>query len=241
MKKSRIYLSLGIATAIVGALVMFVLQVDVRSAAIIGVGMLVTLVVPVLIINIMLNKIDKVELDSKKDLQEAETKLADMVEKFSAVTLLDELTGCSNKRHFIDMLYQQKAMSERGTYEFTVIVTQVDSFDDIVQTEGPGRGDEVLQLYSRIVKAALREVDILARLERDQFAMVLSGCTEDDALLILGRISQLIEQIQVSEQTKLKVTQSCGLTSFHGTETPEDLIEHASQALIFASRQGGDM
>ena len=38
----------------------------------------------------------------------------------------------------------------------------------------------------------------------------------------------------------MKITSSGGITSFHGTETVEDLIEHAEQALQFAIEQGRD-
>jgi diguanylate cyclase (GGDEF)-like protein len=95
-----------------------------------------------------------------------------------------------------------------------------------------------LQLFSRIVKAALREVDVIARLDTDKFGLVLSGCSEEDALVIINRIGQLISQIQVNDKDDLKITASGGITSYHGTEQPQDLIEHAEEALQFAIEQG---
>ena len=56
----------------------------------------------------------------------------------------------------------------------------------------------MLQLFSRIVRAALREVDVLARLEAERFAVVLSSASEEDAVSIINRIGQLISQIQVN-------------------------------------------
>ena len=78
---------------------------------------------------------------------------------------------------------QHVAMSERGTYNFTVAVSQLDQFSEIIDRQGLARGNEVLQLFFRIVKAALREVGVIARLDTDKFGLVLSGCSEEDALL----------------------------------------------------------
>ena len=156
------------------------------------------------------------------------------------MTTLDELTGCYNQRHFKELLHQHRAMSERGSYVFTIAVVQVDQFDEIVDGYGLGRGHEVLQLFSRVIKAALREVDVIARLEADKFGLILSGSPEIDALAIINRISQLISQIQVTEDNDIRITTSGGLTSFHGTESVDDLIAHAEQALEFAVEQGKD-
>ena len=156
------------------------------------------------------------------------------------VTTLDELTGCYNQRHFVELLQQHRAMSERGSYKFTLVIEQVDQFADIVDRYGLGRGHEVLQLFSRIVKAALRQVDAIARLEADKFAMVLSDCPEDEALDVINRISELVGQIQVTEDDDIRITTSAGLTSYHGTEAVQDLMDHAEEAMNFAIKEGRD-
>lgn len=58
--------------------------------------------------------------------------------------------------------------------------------------------------------------------------------------MIIHRISQLISQIKIKDDDKLKVTTSGGITTFHGTETTDDLIANATKALEFAVEQGRD-
>lgn len=241
MKKSRIYGVVTVSTIIVAGAVVFLLPEP--SPNLIGMvvgGLVVAMLAPMVLINLAINKLNDAVDEKDAELRAMGDELSALKSKFSAVTTLDELTGCSNKRHFLELLHQHRAMSERGSYEFTVAVTQVDQFAEIIEKQGLGRGNEVLQLFSRIVKAALREVDVIARLEADKFALVLSGCGEQDALQIINRISQLISQIQVNDQDDVKITASGGITSFHGTESPEELIEHAEQALSFAVEQGRD-
>ena len=229
------------STLVIGGAMIFLLPE--QNPELIGVvagGLVVAMIAPLLMINVAIGKLTG-DIDVKvAELKAMADELSSIKSKFSAVTTLDELTGCSNKRHFLELLTQHRAMSERGSYEFTIAVTQVDQFAEIIDKQGLGRGNEVLQLFSRIVKAALREVDVIARLEADKFALVLSGCGEQDALQIINRISQLISQIQVNDQDDVKITASGGITSFHGTESPEELIEHAEQALSFAVEQGRD-
>lgn len=241
MKKSRIYGVVATSTLVVaGAMIFFLPEMNPALIGLVAGGLLVAMIAPIVLINIAINKLEGDVDQRDAELKAAADELSALKSKFSAVTTLDELTGCSNKRHFIELLHQHRAMSERGSYEFTVAVTQVDQFAEIIEKQGLGRGNEVLQLFSRIVKAALREVDVIARLEADKFALVLSGCGEQDALQIINRISQLISQIQVNDQDDVKITASGGITSFHGTESPEELIEHAEQALSFAVEQGRD-
>ncbi len=241
MKKSKIYGVLAVTTLIIGGAMVFLLpSMDPKLIGIVAGGLVLAMAAPIVLINLAISKYEGDVSDKDIELRAKVEELAALKSKLSAVTTLDELTGCSNKRHFLELLLQHRAMSERGSYEFTVAVTQVDQFSEIIDKQGLARGNEVLQLFSRIVKAALRQVDVIARLEADKFALVLSGCGEQDALQIINRISQLISQIQVNDQDDVKITASGGITSFHGTESPEELIEHAEQALSFAVEQGRD-
>jgi diguanylate cyclase (GGDEF)-like protein len=241
MQKSKIYL---LITA--NAIVLCVILVLMMPAAgmqfyfITGFIMAMMILVPSVLVSRALGQLTKDVDDTELELTETKLELFSVKSRLSEVTTLDELTGCSNRKHFVDVLGQHKAMCERGSYDFTVVAMQVDQFSDIVEKHGLTRGNEVLQLFSRIVKAALREVDVLARFNTDKFAIILSGASEADALNIVNRISHLIAQIQVDGANEVKITSSGGVTSFHGTETLEDLVAHAEQAMEFAIVEGRD-
>jgi len=241
MEKSKIYLLIT-ANAIVlyAILVMMMPEADMQLYLLTGLVMAMMMIVPNVIVSRALGQLTKNVDEATLELEETRLELSSVRSRLSEVTTLDELTGCSNRKHFVDVLGQHKAMCERGGYDFTVVAMQVDQFADILENNGLARGNEVLQLFSRIVKAALREVDVLARFNTDKFAIILSGASESDALNIVNRISQLIAQIQVNDADDVKITASGGITSFHGTETLEDLVAHAEQAMEFAIDQGRD-
>lgn len=241
MQRSRVYTLLGINTIVLYGLVLFLIDdATLQQWIVLGIAMVAMLIVPVLLIRNVFSAQDRELREKTRELGELRDELDGLRAHVAQVTTIDELTGSYNRRHLLDVLQQHRGMSDRGSYQFTLAVARVDQFTDLVDREGLERGNEVLQLFSRIVRAALREVDVIARLEADRFGLILSGCTEEDALRIINRISQLISQIQITDEDDVKITASGGLTSYHGTESPEELIEHAEQALQFAMEQGYD-
>ncbi len=240
-QKTRIFWLLGINTLVVYGLVLFLLPAgNTEQFLVIGIAMALMLVAPVLIINRALKSMEAELGEARAELEATRQELDTTGEKLSQVTTEDELTGCYNEAHFRKVVSQHRGMCERGAYFFTLAILQVDQFDQVVDSHGLGSGNEVLRLFARIVKAALREVDVLARIGPDTFGVLLSGATEDDSVLIINRISQLISQIQVADDTDLKITNSGGITSYHGTETTDELIDNARKALAFAVEEGRD-
>ena len=57
---------------------------------------------------------------------------------------------------------------------------------------------------------------------------------------MINRIRHLISRIKVADEEDIKITTSGGITSFHGTESSEDLVANANKALEFAVEQGRD-
>ena len=241
MNKNRIHLLLGINTLVLYGLIFFLMRdLEVGQLVVIGIAMAAMMIMPSLVINRALDHLEQRATEAETELSSVSDELAGLKERFSSVTTLDELTGCYNEAHFKDVLIQHRAMSERGSYHFTIAILQVDQFADIVDKHGLGSGNETLQLFSRIVKAALREVDVIARMDNDIFALLLSGATEEDAVMIINRISQLISQIKIKDDDAMQVTASGGITTFHGTENVDELIANASKALEFAVESGRD-
>lgn len=241
MNKTRIHVLLAANTLVIYGLILFLLpEGNTQQWIVIGIAMAVMMIAPILVINAALNTLERRATEAESELASLQAQYSELREKFSSVTTLDELTGCYNEEHFRTVLMQHKAMSERGSYYFTLAVIQVDQFADIVDAHGLGSANETLRLFTRIVKAALREVDVVARLGPDIFGLLLSGANEDDAVMIINRISQLISQIKLKEDDAMEITASGGITSFHGTESVDDLIVHANKALEFAVEQGRD-
>ncbi len=239
--KTRIFLLLGVNTLVLYGLVLFLIPAgNTQQLVVLGIAMTLMMIAPILTINRALGDMESQLTHATGELKATKDELTEIKNRLSSITTLDELTGCYNESHFRDVLTQHRGMSERGSYYFTLAVLQVDQFDEVVDKHGLGSGNEVLQLFTRIVKAALRDVDVVSRLSSDKFGLLLSGATEDDAVMIINRISQLISQIQVADDEDMTITTSGGITIFHGTENSDELVTNAGKALEFAVEQGRD-
>lgn len=239
--QARLYLTLSVVCVAAGVLLYLLLPVDDSwQALLLAATFCIILSALIVIVRIPMQRLNAENQQGQQALAESQAKFIALQAQFAEFTTRDELTGCVNERHLMELLIQHRGMSDRGDYQFTVVMSQVNQFPDIVAEYGLGEGNDVLKMFSNIVKAALREVDIVARLDSDKFMFLLSGAAEESSLNVVNRISSLIAQIQVAGSDKTKITASSGITTYHGSETSEELVSHAQQALEFAVAEGRD-
>lgn len=156
----------------------------------------------------------------------------------SDICQLDPLTQCFNQKRFREELGKFIALNERSGIRFSIIRLCLDQYADILGEEGQRGGNELLKVFSRILRASLREVDSVARFDGEQFAVLLSDSNATGAIIVANRITNLTEQLQTKQQTE-RITVSIGITEYHGTESVDRLIEDAETALALAVGQGG--
>lgn len=158
--------------------------------------------------------------------------------KLTEVNTLDDLTGCYNRRHFLELMQHHRGMAERGQYTFTVCAAELDKFDELTEQYGTAKAEEILTLTASIVKSAVREIDSVARIEGAQFGIILPGATEVESVTIVSRVNQLISQIQVSEEDPIEVTASAGVAEYTDSGENDDHYGRAVRALNYAIEQG---
>ncbi len=84
----------------------------------------------------------------------------------------DELSGLSNRRHFMEQLDRLIDKAERNHESFAVYLIDLDDFKLINDNHGHLFGDKVLQVVSQRLRHNLRRLDIAARLGGDEFAVI---------------------------------------------------------------------
>jgi diguanylate cyclase (GGDEF)-like protein len=87
----------------------------------------------------------------------------------------DSLTGLPNRRFFLDMANREVDRVRRFRVPASVVMIDVDHFKDINDTYGHAAGDDALRHLAVSFRASLREVDVLARLGGEEFAVLLPG------------------------------------------------------------------
>jgi len=95
----------------------------------------------------------------------------------------DRLTGLPNRRSFQYMSELEVARQKRNGGEFSLAIITLSNLREINQAHGYHAGDEALRLLASILRDHIRLTDTAARLDGDEFAMLLpntnaSGCDE---------------------------------------------------------------
>jgi diguanylate cyclase (GGDEF)-like protein len=175
-----------------------------------------------------------------RKLEAIQAKLNYAEKKLGEVNTLDDLTGCFNRRHFLELIQHHRGMAERGQYTFTVCAAEIDNFSELTEHYGRAKADEMLPLMGSIVKSALREIDSVARIDGAQFGIILAGASEDESVTILTRVNGLISQIQVSEEDPVELTASAGVAEYVDAGEDDDLYGRAVKALKYAVAQGSN-
>ena len=100
----------------------------------------------------------------------------------------DVLTSLPNRVMLRDRLEQDLARASRGQ-PFAVMLLDLDRFKGVNDLLGHPAGDRLLQLAGERIQACLREMDMVARLDGDEFAVVIAEAALPDSA---GRIAERI-------------------------------------------------
>jgi len=131
-------------------------------------------------------------------------------------SLTDPLTGLPNRRSMFVHLASELARAERQQSEVAVIVVDIDGLKTINDTYGHNVGDQALRAVATALQGALRPYDLCVRYAGDEFILVVSGCSEEDADHKRRDLQQRISEIDIEVRggAKLRVGASAGVAVF---------------------------
>lgn len=163
-----------------------------------------------------------------------------LYERIQELAITDGLTGVFVRRHFLERLHEEMTRSLRYSLNLSFLMLDIDHFKQQNDTHGHLVGDVVLKETAQILKANLREVDLLSRYGGEEFSIVLPDTDEEGALQVAERIRLAVEEYDFKAYEELlKITISIGVAVF-----PEDaanvqgLIDRADSALYQAKQKG---
>ncbi len=140
-----------------------------------------------------------------------EKKLAD--QHLNYLSHYDKLTGLANRELFRDRLGQAVTRADRKGHLVALLFLDLDRFKSINDTLGHLAGDELLVAVSNRLKTCVRKADTIARLDGDEFTIVLEDVgSAFDAELVCRKIIQALEQPLEIQGQEIYATTSIGVT-----------------------------
>ncbi|MHB8587788.1 MAG: diguanylate cyclase [Candidatus Dormibacteraceae bacterium] len=153
----------------------------------------------------------------------------------------DGLTSLVNVREFRRRLDAAFVRPGRLSSPVSLLLIDFDHFKSVNDELGHQHGDLVLQMGARIVKAAARAQDMVARYGGDELAVMVADTNAAGAQRLAYRIVDAVHAAAVSTTPEQHLTFSIGVASYpEDAFTASELISAADQALYLAKREGKD-
>jgi diguanylate cyclase (GGDEF)-like protein/PAS domain S-box-containing protein len=164
----------------------------------------------------------------------------DAVESRRKSAFCDHLTGVANRRAFFEAAELELQRNRRTPRPTSLILIDADHFKHVNDRHGHPGGDAVLRQIGLLLTATFRQVDVVARVGGEEFAVLLPSSTLDGAAAVAERLRQLVAAQTVSfDGAAITLTVSAGVAASDGGEVDLDtLMKRADQAL-YAAKAGG--
>ena len=151
----------------------------------------------------------------------------------------DPLTGLANRRAFDDELVRRITAWHRHHAGFCLVMIDVDHFKVLNDRYGHVAGDQVLQGLGEILAGLGRPDALPARLGGEEFAVLLSAATPEQAGQIADEILTAVANRPFCvDDATLHITVSVGLSIVQPGDGPLTLLRRADDAL-YASKHAG--
>lgn len=164
----------------------------------------------------------------------------DASENLRKAAYCDHLTGLSNRRAFFESADLELLRRKNAARPVSLITIDADHFKAINDEYGHPAGDAVLCHLAATMKNVCRQVDVLARIGGEEFAVILPSVDLHDAAAVAERLRAQVQRAPaVYEQHVIAYTISIGVASMDDSLAGFDgLMKRADQALYAAKRRG---
>jgi diguanylate cyclase (GGDEF)-like protein/PAS domain S-box-containing protein len=153
----------------------------------------------------------------------------------------DVLTGLLNRRSFIEQADRCLHKARVARQPVTVMLFDLDYFKQINDQQGHAVGDAVLRHISQLIGLQLRADDLLARIGGDEFAILLQGGQEAQA--VAQRLPRVVAANPLGPaHGSVACTISLGAVIVNPVQhSLDELLNLADQALYQAKHEGRNL
>ncbi len=163
------------------------------------------------------------------------TRLKELYGSLESLAFIDPLTKLPNRTLFHEKLQQAIEDARRDYKPFALFLMDLDRFKDINDTLGHQVGDLLLQQVAARLRSKLRDIDTVARMGGDEFAILLPAVNDKHATMAARMLLQALRTPFRVEEQSLDIGASIGVALYpdHGVDA-NILIQRADVAMYAA-------
>ena len=164
----------------------------------------------------------------------------DAIERRRREAFGDHLTGLANRRAFFEAAEQELLHSRANPRATALIALDADHFKAINDRHGHPGGDAVLQHLAGILAKTFREVDVVARIGGEEFAVLLPSTDLPRAAVVAERLRAIVASSVVDfDDSKIRYTVSAGVAHLDDGEGGIDLLLKRADGALYAAKRAG--
>jgi diguanylate cyclase (GGDEF)-like protein/PAS domain S-box-containing protein len=163
-------------------------------------------------------------------------------EKLNYLALYDPLTDLPNRTLFQDRLTQAIEASRRSGTMLSLTVFDIERFKAINDTFGQQAGDEVLRTLAQRLQGAVGDVNRVARLGGNMFAVMRPAIEDaaDAARLLDESAAEVVGRPVGVDGREIQVTAKAGIALFPDDGTDADSLFRNAEASLNRAKETGE-
>ncbi|WP_428462404.1 ABC transporter substrate-binding protein [Photobacterium kagoshimensis] len=151
--------------------------------------------------------------------------------KAETIARKDMLTGVANRYALIETLHKtinNKAIQQSPP---ALLFIDLDNFKNVNDSFGHQTGDRVLQQFCFRINGLLRGSAFFARLAGDEFIILMTKSSADDADKLIAKITEQAEKPFIIGGNTVSIGASIGVTYYRDGDTPEYFLSRADSQM----------
>lgn len=154
-------------------------------------------------------------------------------QRLTYISFHDALTGVYNRAYFEEELHR---LEHRRSGAVAIAIVDVDGLKQVNDTWGHSKGDELLIKAAQILRHAVRQEDVVARIGGDEFAIILKNTEEMSVNIIFDRLTQALEQEKMKTEELAPLSLSFGYAFAAGPDISTVELYKTADNLMYQAK-----
>ena len=151
--------------------------------------------------------------------------------------LHDALTDLPNRVLFQERLQRALGVAHGSRTTLAVFLIDLDRFKQVNDTLGQEQGDQLLKQVGNRLQGLLRDSDTVARLNGDEFAVLLPGTPRVGAAVVAQKLLESLRQPVALGDETVQIGASVGVAAFPEHGGSSQTLLHCADVAMYAAKR----
>ena len=191
-------------------------------------------------LTLMFNQMTDKLRQNQAEINAASTAMQLKNQLLETLSITDSLTGLYNRNKLNLIINDQLARYARNKRPFAILMIDVDYFKTLNDSLGHVAGDEILTAVANKIIHCIRSVDFAARYGGDEFILILTETTVEEAMKTAERIRAHVASIYCTAINEtVNVTLSIGIIQSEPEDTSLTILLSRVDSALYEAKHAG--